>query len=213
VARRPFDLSLYLVTDESLTAGESLERIVQEAMAGGVTAVQVREKTASTREFLERARRMRRVTREAGVSLIVNDRIDIALAVDADGVHVGQSDMPAAESRAMIGAERVLGVTAANTEEARRAVDDGADYIGCSAVFATPTKTDTGPPIGVRGLGELCRAVAVPVVAIGGIKAGNATEVIAAGAAGVAVVSAIVSAADPREAAFELLSAVRRART
>ena len=212
MARRSFDLSLYLVTDEPLTAGRSLEHIVRQAIEGGVTAVQLREKTASTRELLEQARWMRRLTRDAGVCLIVNDRIDVALAVDADGVHVGQSDMPVDTARELLGDERVLGVTAANSAEAEQARRHGADYVGSSAVFATPTKTDTGPPIGLRGLSELVRAVQLPVVAIGGIKADNAGEVIQAGAAGVAVVSAIVAADDPRAAAAELSTIVKQAR-
>jgi thiamine-phosphate pyrophosphorylase len=212
VARRSFDLSLYLVTDDSLTAGRSLEQIVTQAISGGVTAVQIREKRASTREFLDQARWMRRITREAGVYLIVNDRIDVALAVDADGVHVGQTDMPADTARALLGDERVLGVTAADSAEAELAHRQGADYVGCSAVFSTPTKTDTGPPIGLRGLSELAGAVQLPVVAIGGIQAGNAAEVIRAGAAGIAVVSAIVAADDPRAAAAELASIIDQAR-
>ncbi len=144
--------------------------------------------------------------------LIVNDRIDVALAVDADGVHVGQTDMPAVTARALLGDERLLGVTAADSAGAERARRDGADYIGCSAVFATPTKTDTGPPIGLRGLQDMAAAVQLPVVAIGGINAGNAAGAIRAGAAGVAVVSAIIAADDPRAAAAELAAIVRQAR-
>jgi thiamine-phosphate pyrophosphorylase len=200
------------VTDESLTAGRSLDAIVRESIAGGVTAVQVREKQASTREFFERAGSMRRLTREAGICLIVNDRIDVALAIDADGVHLGQADMPADVARNLVGGDRILGVTAASSAEAEQGRRDGADYVGCSAVFATPTKTDTGPPIGLQGLTELVRAVPIPVVAIGGIHSGNAADVIATGAAGVAVVSAIMAADDPRAAAAELASIIGRSR-
>jgi len=198
------DLSLYLVTDRPLSRGRPIEEIVSSAIAGGVTTVQLREKDTSTGEFLDLALRVRTITRESGVTFIVNDRIDIALASDADGIHVGQDDMPADVARRLIGPDRILGVTAADAEEARTAIAAGADYIGCNAVFATPTKTDTGTPLGIAGLEELVRSIDVPVVAIGGINTTNAAEVLATGAAGIAVVSAIVSADDPEEAAREL---------
>ncbi len=198
------DLSLYLVTDRPLSRGRPIEEIVSSAIAGGVTTVQLREKDTPTGEFLDLALRVRTITRESGVTFIVNDRIDIALASDADGIHVGQDDMPADVARRLIGPDRILGVTAADAEEARTAIAAGADYIGCNAVFATPTKTDTGTPLGIAGLEELVRSIDVPVVAIGGINTTNAAEVLATGAAGIAVVSAIVSADDPEEAAREL---------
>jgi thiamine-phosphate pyrophosphorylase len=164
----------------------------------------VREKHATTRAFLERARSVKGALAGTGVSLIVNDRADVALAVDADGLHVGQDDLPPDVARRLVGPDRVLGVTARTAAEARAAERAGADYVGCSAVFATPTKTDTGPPQGIAGLCELVRAVAIPVVAIGGIDASNVGAVIDAGAGGVAVVSAILAAADPAAAARAL---------
>ncbi len=212
MTRRSFDLSLYLVTDEPLAGKRPLEQLVRAAIEGGVSAVQIREKTASTRSFVERAEALREITARAGIALIVNDRIDVALAVDADGVHVGQHDMPVRVARSLLGPQRILGVTASDVEQARLAERDGADYIGCSAVFPTPTKEDTGTPLGLDGLGKLVRGTNLPVVAIGGIKPENAERVMDRGVAGVAVVSAIVAAADPRAAAAELAEIVRRAK-
>jgi thiamine-phosphate pyrophosphorylase len=152
------------------------------------------------------------ITRPLGIPLIINDRLDVALAVGADGVHVGQDDMPAATARRLIGPDKILGATAANPAEARQAVADGADYLGCNAVFYTPTKLDTGEPLGIEGFRRLVQAVPIPLLAIGGIRADNAGDVIRAGAAGIAVVSAIMSAADPQEAARDLRAAVEGAR-
>lgn len=212
MAPRPLDLTLYVVTDRGLARGRPLTEVVAQAIAGGATAVQLREKAASTREMVELALALRRVTREAGVALIIDDRVDVALAVDADGVHVGQDDMPAALARRLIGPERILGVTAGTEEEARRAEADGADYLGCTAVFPTATKPDHREPLGLEGLERLVRAVRIPVVAIGGIHAANAADVVARGAAGVAVVSAVMAADDVRAAARQLREAVERAR-
>ncbi len=206
------DLSLYLVTDRPLSRGRSLEEIVRAAVRGGVTTVQLREKDTPTAGFYELGRAVRKITRAAGVTFIVNDRLDIALACDADGVHVGQDDMPVAAARRLLGPGRILGVTAADADRARAAVDAGADYIGCNAVWATPTKTDTGPPLGLDGLRSLVAGVDIPVVAIGGIKTSNAREVLATGVAGIAVVSAICSADDPAAAARELRELVDRYR-
>ena len=212
MSRRSIDLTLYLVTDRALARGRPLEWIVREALRGGATAVQLREKTATSREFVECAERIRELTAKAGVALIVNDRVDVALAVDADGVHVGQADLPAARARRLLGPQRMLGVTVAEARLAEQARLDGADYLGSSAVFATPTKPDSGPPIGLAGLRELVQASALPLVAIGGIHAGNVRAVLETGVAGVAVVSAIVAAEDPRAAALELAGIVREAR-
>jgi thiamine-phosphate pyrophosphorylase len=212
ILKQAVDWSLYLVTDRELAGTRPLADIVGAAVAGGVTVVQLRDKTASTREMIELARTLVAITRPAGVPLIVNDRLDVALAVEADGVHVGQDDMPAPIARRLIGPDKILGVTAATPQEARQAVMDGADYLGCNAVFWTPTKTDTGQPVEVEGFRSLVQAVPVPVVAIGGIKLNNAGDLIRAGAAGVAVVSAIVAAGDPHSAARALRAAVETAR-
>lgn len=204
------DLSLYMVTDRSLSRGRPVDEIVRQGIAGGVTAIQLREKEISTREFYQLACIVRSLTLDSGVTFIVNDRLDIALAADADGVHVGQNDMPADMAKKLLRPNTILGVTASNEEQACKAVDAGADYIGCNAVFATPTKTDTGTPIGVEGLRRLAASVSIPVVAIGGINAANAGEVMASGVAGIAVVSAIVSAEDPEAAARQLKEIIKK---
>jgi thiamine-phosphate pyrophosphorylase len=204
---------LYLVTDAGLSRGGSLFSIVEAAIRGGVTIVQYREKNASTRRMIEEATMLCRLCRAAGVPFIVNDRLDVALAADADGIHVGQDDMPATCARRFLGRKRILGVSAGSVEEARKAVDEGADYIGASPVFSTPTKPDAPPPLGIEGLRRITQAVKVPVVAIGGINEGNAAAMREAGAAGIAVVSAIVAAEDVEEAARALRAAVERART
>jgi len=168
--------------------------------------VQYREKEALTRRMVEEAAELRALCKAAKVSFIVNDRVDVALAVDADGVHVGQEDMPASVARRLIGPGKILGVSVGSVEEALRAAADGADYLGASPIFATPTKPDAPEPIGIDGLRALAASVAVPVVAIGGINAANAADMLRAGARGIAVVSAIV-AADDVEASTRLLRA------
>ena len=206
------DFSLYLVTDRGLARGRPMVTIVREAVAGGVTCVQLREKSCETREFLEAARALRAATRELGVPLIINDRVDIALAVGADGVHLGQRDMPLPVARKLGPPGWQIGVSAESVEDAVRAEREGADYIGVSPVFATPTKADHAPPLGLAGLQTVRAAVKIPLVAIGGIHAGNVQDVIRAGADGVAVVSAILAAEAPRAAAAVLRRAIAAAR-
>ena len=198
------DFSVYVVTDRSLSRGRSTVDVVREAVAGGATCVQLREKRASTREFLEEARAVQAVLREQNVPLLINDRVDIALAAGAAGVHLGQQDMPIAEARKWGPPSWIIGISAESIEDAIRAEKEGADYIGVSPVFSTPTKTDTAVPLGLEGLRAIRAAVRIPLVAIGGIQLRNAREVIRAGADGLAVVSAIVSADSPREAAAAL---------
>ncbi len=147
-----------------------------------------------------------------GIPLIINDRLDVALAVGADGVHLGQSDMPLAMARAIVGDTLLIGISAESVADAVAAEEGGADYLGVSPVFATPTKSDTAPALGLEGLRAIRRAVRIPLVGIGGLDRGNAAAVIEAGADGVAVVSAIVAAADPAQAARELVQEIRRAR-
>ena len=199
-----FDYSLYLVTDRRLSLGRSTVEVVAAAVSGGVTCVQLREKHCSTREFLEEARRVRELLVGTGVPLIINDRLDVALAVAADGVHLGQNDMHISDARRLVGERLVIGVSAESVADAIRAEAEGADYIGVSPVFTTPTKMDTAPPLGLEGLREIRRAVSLPLVAIGSIRHDNAAEVLRAGADGLAVVSAIVSAPCPRTAAAAL---------
>ena len=207
------DYSLYLVTDRALARGRATAEIVRAAVAGGVTCVQVRDKDVNPREFIAEARAVQAALRGTGVPLIVNDRVDVALAVAADGVHLGQRDLPIADARRIGPSGWIVGVSAESVADAIQAEREGADYIGVSPVFATPTKTDTAPPLGLAGLRAIRAATKRPLVAIGGIQAGNAREVIRAGADGLAVVSAIVSADSPRQAAAQLKREIEAART
>ena len=198
------DYSLYLVTDNSLSRGRTPVEVVAAALRGGTTVVQYREKDACTRDMVQTARQLCELCRSCGIPFIVNDRLDVALAVDADGIHIGQEDMPAPIARRLLGPDKILGITARNAEETLQAIADGADYIGASPIFVTATKSDAGEPIGLEGLSLIAQASPVPVVGISGINVANAVQVIEAGAAGVAVVSAIVSADDIEAAAREL---------
>lgn len=200
----PFDASLYLVTDRELSLGRSLEFIVAEAIAGGVTLVQLREKDCSTGAFIALAERLLAITRPAGVPLIINDRVDVALAVDADGVHVGQSDMPPDVARRLIGPDKILGLSVETIAQAEAAEKLAVDYLGVSPVFLTATKPDATQALGLEGLREIRRISRHPLVAIGGMNHQTAAATMTAGADGLAVVSAICSAADPRAAAVSL---------
>ena len=197
-------LRLYLVTDSGLSLGRPLADIVREAVEGGVTMVQLREKEASTSEFVELALRLKPVCEAAGVPLIINDRIDVALAVGADGVHIGQSDMPYEVARRLLGPDKIIGLSVENFEDLEVANGLDVDYVGISPVYGTPTKTDTSEPFGLEGLRKAVGLSAHPTVAIGGMNASTIGEVMGAGADGVAVVSAICSAPSPRVAAEEL---------
>lgn len=198
------DLSLYLVTDKSDDVEKFLNTI-EEAIKGGVTVVQIREKTADTLDFYNLALKVKGITTKYNVPLIINDRVDIALAIDADGVHVGQSDMPCDVTRRLIGEDKILGVSAATVSEAKKAEKDGADYIGTGAVFPTATKDDA-PSVTKEGLKEVVESIDIPVVAIGGINHDNASELKDTGIAGLSVVSAIMSAENPKKASEELLN-------
>ncbi len=202
--RSAIDYGLYLVTDQAISRGRSLLEVVSEAVYGGVTCVQVRAKTESTRDFIDQARSIQPFLAEKKVPLIINDRLDVAQAVGADGVHLGQSDMPIEMARAIVGPETLIGISAECLAHAVNAEKAGADYIGAGAIFATPTKSDIASPMGLEGLQQICNTVTIPVVAIGGINATNTADVIGAGADGIAVVSAIVSADDCRKAAQTL---------
>lgn len=201
------DWRLYVVTDAGLSRGRSHRAVIEAAIVGGATVVQYREKHASTRHMIEEALELRDLTRRAGVPLIVNDRVDVALAVDADGVHVGQDDMPVALARRLIG-NKLLGVSAHSLSEALQAVRDGADYLGVGPIFATTTKPDAASPIGLDGLRAIRQHVLIPIVAIGGINPANAADVMRAGADGIAVVSAVVAADDVTAAARQLRALV-----
>ena len=209
----PFDLSLYLVTDRPLSGGRDMAWIVREAAAGGVTMVQLREKECSTAEFIALARELKRALSPLGIPLIINDRVDVALAVDADGVHIGQSDMPYDVARRLLGPDKIIGLSVETMEEVIAANALDVDYIGISPVYATPTKTDTLAPFGLGGIEEVMRLSRHRCVAIGGMNRATIGEVIARGVEGVAVVSAIVAADSPREASEELASIIRDRRS
>lgn len=196
----PEDLRLYLVTDRRFS-GAPLEQQVAQAIAGGVTIVQFREKEGSVADRIDLAARVQAVCLENKIPFIINDRLDIALALDADGVHLGRGDMPLAIARRLLGSHMVIGATVNSVEEARAACRDGADYLGVGAVYPTETKADHNRVIGLDGISRIAGAVDVPVVAISGINENNAREVAATGVAGVAVVSAILGADDIRLAA------------
>jgi thiamine-phosphate pyrophosphorylase len=204
--------SLYLVTDSALAMGRPLLDVVGAAVDGGVTCVQVREKDLPPRAYIEQLLSVRPLLRERGIPLFVNDRLDVALAVEADGIHLGQTDLPLAMARNIAAGRLLIGVSCESVRDATEAERGGADYVSVSPVFATPSKTDTAPSQGLDGVRAVRRAVRVPVVAIGGINATNAGEVIRAGADGICVVSAIVSASDPRAAAASLRGIVEGAR-
>ena len=198
------DLSLYLVTDKSDDV-EKLLKTIEEGIKGGVTVVQIREKTADTLDFFNLALKVKEITRKYNVPLIINDRVDVALAIDAEGVHVGQSDMPCDVTRKLVGPDKIVGVSAATIDEAKKAEKDGADYIGTGAVFPTATKDDA-PKITKKDLKEIVDSINIPVVAIGGITLDNAHELIDTGIAGLSVVSAIMSSDDPKKSSEKLLS-------
>lgn len=197
------DLSLYLVTDKSDDVEKFLNTI-EEAIKGGTTVVQIREKTADTLDFYNLALKVKEITTKYGIPLIVNDRVDIALAIDADGVHVGQSDMPCDVTRHLIGEDKILGVSAATIDEAKKAEKDGADYIGTGAVFPTATKKDA-EKVTKQELEAIVNSVDIPVVAIGGINLENAHELVDTGIKGLSVVSAIMSSDNPKKSSEELL--------
>lgn len=198
------DLSLYLVTDRALSNGRSLEWIVMEAVRGGVTMVQLREKDCSTRDFVELACSLKSKLEPLHIPLIINDRLDIVLAANADGLHIGQSDMPYDLARRILGYDKIIGFSVENIKQAREANELSVDYIGISPVFGTQTKIDTARPFGLDGVREVASFTNHPTVAIGGVNAGNTLDIIGAGANGIAVVSAICSAESPMKAAMRL---------
>jgi thiamine-phosphate pyrophosphorylase len=201
------DYSLYLVTDRELMSSKTIEESVSKAISGGCTIVQLREKNTSSRKFFETAKSVHEITKKAGIPLIINNNVDIALAVNAEGVHLGQSDLPCEIVRKIVGEKMIIGVSASNLSEAEAAVNAGADYLGVGAMFATGTKTDAK----ITSLDELRAiraAVSLPIVVIGGINKATVPLFKGIGIDGIAVVSAIVSANDVVTAAREMKSAI-----
>lgn len=196
-------MRLYAVTDRSWLNGQTLYEQVEQALKGGVTLVQLREKGLGAEQFLQEARQIQQLCRRFGVPLIINDSIEVALAVDADGVHLGQDDANAAQARQLLGKDKIIGVSAHNVQEALQAVQDGADYLGSGAVFGSGTKTNVST-LPMQTLREICSAVPIPVVAIGGITEQNLQQMSGSGIAGAAVVSAIFAQENIEEAAIRL---------
>lgn len=203
------DLSLYLVTDSTYHTEESLLYMVEEACKGGVTLVQLREKNTGGRDHLEKACKIKKITDRYQVPLIIDDRADVAMACGAAGVHVGASDLPVAEVRRLLGPDKIVGATAKTVEAAKKAYEDGADYLGVGAIYPTTTKVTT-VLTAVSTLSDICKAVPIPVVAIGGLNLENMGILAGSGADGIAVVSAIMKAKDPQKAAADLLQAVKQ---
>lgn len=202
---------LYFVTDRELCGGRDLADVVLQAIRGGASCVQLREKDISTRFFVEEALRIKKLMAPFRVPLIINDRLDVALAVGAEGIHVGQEDMPYEIARKWMGPKAIIGLSVEEWEDVERAEGLDVDYLGVSPIFATPTKTDTKGPWGMEGLSRIRVFSRHPLVAIGGLNASNAEAAVLAGADGVAVVSAICASPDPYRSALELSTIIRAA--
>jgi thiamine-phosphate pyrophosphorylase len=202
---------LYFVTDRGLCGGKELADVVLQAIRGGASCVQLREKDVTTRFFVEEARRMKALMAPFRVPLIINDRLDIALAVGAEGVHVGQDDMPYPIARKLMGPRAIIGLSVERWEDVEEAESLDVDYLGVSPIFATPTKTDTKEPWGLEGLARIRAFSRHPLVGIGGLSAANAEAAVRAGADGVAVVSAICASPDPYGTSLELSGIIRAA--
>ncbi|MED3909078.1 thiamine phosphate synthase [Peribacillus simplex] len=201
------DLSLYLVTEESI-ALEKLTKIIAESVSGGVSIVQLREKNNSSLSFYKKASALKQLLNELSIPLIINDRVDIALAVAADGIHIGQDDLPLPVVKQMVPEDMIVGVSVSTLEEALEAERNGADYIGVGSVFPTKTKQDA-TLMAIGDLEEICRSVSIPAVAIGGITADNISALSNSGLSGTAVVSAIMNADSPKTASESLLKIIK----
>ena len=206
----PASWGLYVVTDRSQTHGRPLETVVDAALQWGAKAIQLREKDLSVRALYELAQRLLPIVRSRGAALLINDRIDLAMALPLDGVHLARTSLPPAEARRLLGASRLVGISCHTVEEAMEA-GEGADFIVLGPLFPTPSKAAYGPPVGLERLREVRRRIELPILGIGGVTESNAAEVIAAGADGVASISAVMSAVDPAAAVRGLLQVVHAA--
>ncbi len=202
------DFSLYLITDRTQTAGRELPAVVADALAGGVTCLQLREKDLLPRQLFDCARQMRHLTRLHGARLLINDRLDVALAVDADGAHLGRNSLPIAEARRILGPERLIGYSAHAVDEALQAERDGADFVTIGPMFFTPSKAVYGEPLGVGLLEEVVARLSIPVFALGGVKKASIPQIMATGCRGVALISAVMAADDPAGESRSILSAL-----
>jgi thiamine-phosphate pyrophosphorylase len=206
------DGELYVITDRQQTAGRPLPVVVEAALRGGARAFQLREKDLAPRALLPLAQEIRQLTQAYGARLLINDRIDVALAVNADGVHLATTSLPVHVARQLLGSDRLLGVSTHNLVEARAAAEGGADFVVFGPVFFTPSKVPYGQPVGLDALRAVCADAALPILAIGGIKKANLDQVVAAGADGIAVISAVIAADDPAAATEDLLATLQAAR-
>ena len=200
------DFNLYLITGRGEAQGRNLEYVVEEALRGGVRAVQLRDKGATSKELYETAYELRRLTSRYGAKLIINDRVDVALAVEADGVHIGVSSLPIYKVRRLLGEKKLIGVSCHNQVQAITAQEMGADFITFGPVFYTPSKAPYGDPVGVEKLDQVTNILQIPVFALGGVNRNNCDQVLSCGVRGIALISGIMAAADPREAAKSLLA-------
>ena len=205
------DWKLCLVADVEAAGGKSIISAIEQAIEGGVSLVQLRAKKLKNHEFFELGLKVRETTKKKSIPLIINDRVDIALSCNADGVHLGQEDLSVSHARKILGRKKLIGVSVNTKKEAEEAEERGADYLGVGPIYFTQTKKDIKAPLGAEGLREIRKRVRIPILAIGGINAGNAREIIEAGAAGIAVVSAILSAENIIKAARKLNEAIRQA--
>ncbi len=211
--RNPKSWGVYLVTDRHQTGGRDLLEVVGQALRAGVRAVQLREKDLTTRDLYHLAGKLLAVTREAGAALLINDRVDVAMALPADGVHLTRRSLPPKEARELLGPARLIGISCHSLAEVREAVDGRADFVVLGPIFETPSKTPYGAPLTKSLLQQARATTTLPILAIGGINPARVPEVMAAGADGVAVISAVMAALDPGAAASELLAAVAASRT
>jgi len=201
---------LHILTDTVLQSRFSHMEITRLAIAGGADTIQYRQKSGSTREMIEIARNMKRLCSEAGVTFIVNDRLDVAIAAEADGVHLGQDDFPIPMARELLGEGRIIGGSAATLDEARKCLSEGADYVGFGPVYPTSSKDDAGPVSGIDILKQVVEIIPLPIIAIGGVGAENIPDVMRAGARGIAVISAVCCQDDPEEATRALYQALNK---
>jgi thiamine-phosphate pyrophosphorylase len=202
---------LHVLTDTGSQDRHDHPALARLAIAGGADTIQLRDKRATTRELVEIAREVGKICRRAGVPLVINDRVDVSQAADADGVHLGQDDFPISLAREILGPDRIIGGSATSVAQATEAMWAGADYVGIGSIYATSSKPDAGSPVGVAHLREVASAIEIPVIAIGGVTAERVAELLEAGAQGVAVIRAVVGAPDPQAAVAELQRAIATA--
>lgn len=206
------DFRLYVITDRRKTRGRPLEDVIRDAVDGGATAFQLREKDIPSRDLLNLASKLSSVTKGSGCRLLINERADIVQAVDADGLHLPKNGLPIEIARKIVGDKRLIGVSTHSLEEAKRAEQGGADFITFGPLFYTPSKARYGPPVGLKSLEEISRKISIPVFGLGGIKSGMIKDILNAGAFGISLISSVISAEDVKKATEELLEEINSAK-